>query len=150
MENNKLQNEEINKFFIMLIGQFSKTFGLSFVDTYLLFSEKEMFLMIQDDYEDLHGMSFEWLVDFCQGVLKQNGIEIKHKEEQIQHTLAKSIIITRVIEMIASNQHIRIDEARTLFFKSKTIKLLEVDETGLYVDSPLYVYSLFEEETKKD
>lgn len=67
----------------------------------------------------------------------------------MEHVLAKSIIISKVIEMIASNQHIRIDEARTLFFKSKTIKLLEDDETGLYGDSPLYVYSLFEEETKK-
>ena len=65
------------------------------------------------------------------------------------HTLAKSIIITRVIEMIASNQHIRLEEARDLFFKSNTIKLLEDDETGLYGDSPLYVYSLFEEEAKK-
>lgn len=67
----------------------------------------------------------------------------------MEHTLAKTIIITKVIELIATNQQISLSDARDIFYNSETITLLNDDETGLYGDSPLYVYSLFEKENNK-
>jgi len=68
------------------------------------------------------------------------------------HRLAKAIIASKVIDLIAKKYKQPIDGAMDLFYMSDTIKLLGDDETGLYSQSPLYVFSLFEQEmnSKKD
>lgn len=67
----------------------------------------------------------------------------------MEHALSKTIIITRVIEMIADKYKISIDEARDKLYNSELIDFIDDDETGLYGESPLYVFSLFEKEMKK-
>lgn len=66
----------------------------------------------------------------------------------MEHTLAKTIIITKVSELIAEKYHLPIDEARDELYKSRIIDLIDDDETGLYGESPLYIFSLFELEKK--
>lgn len=66
----------------------------------------------------------------------------------MEHTLAKTIIITKVSELIAEKYRLSIDQARDELYQSKIIDLIDDDETGLYGDSPLYVFSLFEREKK--
>ena len=70
----------------------------------------------------------------------------------MEHTLVKIVISSHVIEYIAEKYKLTIDESRDLFYNSETVKLLADDETGLYGESFLYVFSLFVEEmnTKKD
>ena len=68
----------------------------------------------------------------------------------MKHVLAKTIIITEVIELIADQYKIRIDRARDELYESPLIDLIEDDETGLYGESPLYVFSLFEEYYQND
>ena len=67
------------------------------------------------------------------------------------HTLVKAVIASHVIELIAEKYKLSIEGATDLFYMSDTIKLLSDDETGLYGESFLYVFSLFVEEmnTKK-
>lgn len=67
----------------------------------------------------------------------------------MKHQLAKMVLITKVIELIADKYHIHIDEARNRLYDSKLISLIEDDETGLYGESPLYVLSLYEKEVDK-
>ena len=62
----------------------------------------------------------------------------------MNHALSKTILISKVIELIAQNERIPLKEARDLFYCSDLVSLIEDDETGLYGQSPLYVYSLFE------
>ena len=62
------------------------------------------------------------------------------------HQSSKTILISKVIELITKKYNYSIHEARNIFYKSNVIKLIEDDETGLYGESPLYVFSLFEEE----
>lgn len=62
------------------------------------------------------------------------------------HTLVKILIINKVVDLISSQYQIQLDDARDAFYKSKTIDLLDDDSTGLYGDSPLYIFSLFEKE----
>jgi len=67
----------------------------------------------------------------------------------IEHSLVKAIIITRVIEMISSKYCLSLNASRKLFYNSNTIKLIEDNNTGLYSQSPLYNFSLFQEEYLK-
>lgn len=65
------------------------------------------------------------------------------------HQLAKSILITRVSELIANKYKIAISEARDELYNSSIIELIDDDETGLYGESPLYIFSIYEQEKNK-
>lgn len=67
----------------------------------------------------------------------------------MEHILAKTILITKVTELISSKYKITLNEARDMLYKSDVVDLITDDETGLYGESPLYVFSLFEENQKK-
>lgn len=62
----------------------------------------------------------------------------------MEHLLAKTILITKVTEIIASDYRLTLKTAREKLYSSKLIDLIEDDETGLYGESPLYVASLYE------
>ena len=66
------------------------------------------------------------------------------------HQIAKTILISKVIELIADKYKITISEARDRLYSSDLINLIDDDETGLYGESPLYVLSLFEKEDKEN
>ena len=61
----------------------------------------------------------------------------------MEHVIAKTIIITKVSELIAEYYRISIDEARDRLYQSEIIKLIDDDETGFYGDSPLFIFSLY-------
>ncbi len=67
----------------------------------------------------------------------------------MEHILAKTIIITKVSELIADKYKISIGEARDRLYASNIPALLDDDETGLYGESPLYVFSLYEKYKKE-
>ena len=60
------------------------------------------------------------------------------------HILAKTILISQVVELIAKKYRLTYDEARNRFYDSKVIRMLDDDETGLYGQSALYLLSLYE------
>ena len=60
------------------------------------------------------------------------------------NTLSKSILISQVTELIAKQYKIKIDDARDLFYQSKVLEMLNDDETGLYGEFALYLFSLFQ------
>ena len=64
----------------------------------------------------------------------------------MEHTLAKTLLISRTIELIAKEYNLTIAEARNNFYNSETIKKLDDDETGLYGESSLYIFSLYKKE----
>ena len=66
----------------------------------------------------------------------------------MRHALSKTIIFASVVEMIAEKDHISLHEARDRFYNSDLIKLFNDDSLGLYGESPLYIFSLFQEENE--
>lgn len=62
------------------------------------------------------------------------------------HELAKTLIFSDVIEMIAHEYRVSLDEARERFYTSEVIKFFSDDELGLYGDSPNYIFSLYKKE----
>ena len=51
-----------------------------------------------------------------------------------------------IIERIVKEQNIHYDEAMNLFYSSQTFAKLNDIETGLYLESSDYVYTLFQDE----
>ena len=51
-----------------------------------------------------------------------------------------------IIERIVKEQNIDYDEAMNLFYSSQTFAKLNDFETGLYLESSDYVYTLFQDE----
>ena len=66
----------------------------------------------------------------------------------MEHVLSKTLLIGDVIELIASNYRLTLSEAREKLYKSDIIDLIDDDETGLYGESALYVFSIFENKCK--
>ena len=54
--------------------------------------------------------------------------------------------IQDIIDMISTDQNIEYDEAMNKFYNSEVFEKLMDKETGLYRESPVYVYDLFKDE----
>lgn len=54
--------------------------------------------------------------------------------------------IQNIIDMISTDQNIEYDEAMNKFYNSEVFEKLLDKETGLYLESPEYVYDLFKDE----
>lgn len=64
----------------------------------------------------------------------------------MNHSLVRSVNIPSIVNLIA--EYYKIDELEALkkFYLSKTGDAYSDDETGLYGQSPLYVFSLYQKE----
>ena len=56
--------------------------------------------------------------------------------------------IQDIIEFIVNDKGVDYDEAMKLFYTSETFDKLNDIETGLYLESAAYVYSIFTDELK--
>lgn len=55
-------------------------------------------------------------------------------------------MIQDIVDMLTTDQNIEYDEAMNKFYNSETFEKLQYKETGLYLESPEYVYDLFKDE----
>ena len=57
----------------------------------------------------------------------------------------KSSVVAGVIEIIVEIEKLDIKEAFVKFYSSKIAEKLENKKTGLYLESPMYLYQLYKE-----
>jgi hypothetical protein len=62
--------------------------------------------------------------------------------------LIKATIIPEVIRLITEKYAASEEQALDMFYASATAASLGDDETGLYGRSPLYIFSIFNDETR--
>jgi hypothetical protein len=62
------------------------------------------------------------------------------------HALVKATIMPEIIRLIAEEYSTTEEKALDMFYTSATAASLADDETGLYGQSALYIFSLFNEE----
>lgn len=55
-------------------------------------------------------------------------------------------VVQDIIYMMTIEQHIEYDEAMNKFYNSEVFEKLQDKATGLYMESPAYVYDLFKDE----
>lgn len=60
--------------------------------------------------------------------------------------LLMEYLIQDIVNMISTDQKIEYDEAMNKFYNSEVFEKLTDKETGLYLESPDYVYDLFKDE----
>ena len=60
--------------------------------------------------------------------------------------IAKGLLITKVTELIAQKYKMSISHARDLLYDSELMDLIDDERTGLYDESPQYIFYLFEQE----
>lgn len=66
----------------------------------------------------------------------------------MSHATVRATILPEIIKLICGNYNVSEEQAMDMFYTSKTGESFADDDTGLYGQSPLYIYGLFEEETK--
>ena len=67
----------------------------------------------------------------------------------MDHTMMRVLLITSICEMAADKYKISVKEAREKLYRTGVAALIEDDENGLYGDSPVYLFSQFENRIMK-
>jgi len=100
--------------------------------------------MLKTDYEDLHGMGMEALMQFFDEYLvKSSSSFMEITTEKIEHNLVRATIIPEIVKIICHYYGIGEDEALKRFYESATGANLADEETGLYGQSALHIAGLF-------
>lgn len=64
------------------------------------------------------------------------------------HATIRATLLPEILRLIMERHHWSEEEAMDQFYRSSTGASFADDETGLYGQSALYIYGLFEEEMK--
>ena len=64
----------------------------------------------------------------------------------MNHSTARATILPEIIQKIMAHDHLSEDEALRAFYSSATGASFSDDETGLYGQSPNYVFGLYVQE----
>ena len=65
--------------------------------------------------------------------------------EKIRNYLVANII-DEIVRLLIEEKGLTIEEALERVYKSETVRLLQISEGELYVQSPRYIYELMEQE----
>jgi len=67
----------------------------------------------------------------------------------MEHGTIRATILPEIIELIMAEYKLNEREALDSFYRSSTGESFSDDETGLYGQSPLFIFGLYEEEVKE-
>lgn len=99
---------------------------------------------LDDEYEDLHGMGMEALMQMFDEYLGKAASE--SGMPKCEHHQIRSLIIPEVAKLIAERFGIPESEALDRFYKSATAQNLADEENGLYGQSALFIFGQYLEE----
>ena len=111
-------------------------------EVYAEFEKSGLLKELDDDYEDLHGMGMEALMQMFDEYLKANEV----KSPKCEHHQVRALIIPEVARLIAKRFGISEGEALSRFYKSATAQNLADEENGLYGQSALFIFGQYLEE----
>ena len=66
------------------------------------------------------------------------------------HHLIRATILSQIINNITKKYNVDENKALHMFYTSHTGSLFSDDDSGLYGQSPLYIFSIFEQEMKHE
>ena len=113
-------------------------------EVYALFARSGLLDMLKTDYDDLHGMGMEALMQFFDEYLaKELASPETMNAETIEHCQVRSINIPEIVKILCHYYNISEDEALKRFYESATGANYADDETGLYGQSALHIAGLF-------
>ena len=113
-------------------------------EVYQLFKREGLLDLLRSDYEDLHGMGLEYMMQFCGQYL--NGQSNFATGLLAGHATVRAAMLPDIIQLLMEHYHWTEEEALDRFYQSATGANYADDDTGLYGQSALYVSGLFTEE----
>ncbi|MBO4667091.1 MAG: DUF3791 domain-containing protein [Bacilli bacterium] len=143
---NTVLDKEKNIFIVLSVQQYASAINKSSFDTYQMLSANRILNDLLDDYEDLHGMSSEWINDYINKLLDEKPLG----EQKLfgKNTGIKAKIIVEVVEMIARKYSLPLDIAREVLYSSSVIDKID-EEIESYKDSPQHFFDIFKEKHQK-
>lgn len=122
-------------------------------EVYAAFEKSGLLQELDRDYEDLHGMGMEALMQlFDQWFSKRArhwricGSSAATRCGMGEHHLIRATLIPEIARLIAGRFGISEDEALDRFYKSATAQNLADEENGLYGQSALFIFGQYLEE----
>ena len=113
-------------------------------EVYALFAKSGLLDMLKTDYDDLHGMGMEALMQFFDEYFaKELSSPETMNAETIEHCQVRSINVPEIVKILCRYYSICEDEALKRFYESATGANYADDETGLYGQSALHIAGLF-------
>lgn len=143
---NTVLDKEKNIFIVLSVQQYASAINKSSFDTYQMLSANRILNDLLDDYEDLHGMSSEWINDYINQLL--DGKPLGEQKLFGKNTGIKAKIIVEVVEMIARKYSLPLDIAREVLYSSSVIDKID-EEIESYKDSPQHFFDIFKEKHQK-
>ena len=112
-------------------------------EVYELFRASGLLDLLETDYEDLHGMGMEALMQIFDEYLAKELKEIQLSDFSIiEHNLVRATVTPEIIRLISKYYKISENEALQRFYQSKTAENYADEETGLYGQSALHIAGL--------
>ena len=113
-------------------------------EVYAMFAESGLLELLKTDYDDLHGMGMEALMQFFDEYLaKELALQKTADRTVVEHSKVRSVNIPQIVKILCHYYNISEDEALKRFYKSATGANLADEETGLYGQSALHIAGLF-------
>ena len=69
---NLVKDKKINRFIVMCVEQYAASMNKDSGDIYPILLDSGVISDLEEDYEDLHGMSMTYLLDYISGILRRN------------------------------------------------------------------------------
>ena len=111
---------------------------------YAMFKESGLLELLKTDYEDLHGVGMEALMQFFDEYLAKSSCSFASATtEKVEHNQVRATNIPEVVKILCHYYNISEDEALKRFYESATGANFADDETGLYGQSALHIAGLF-------
>ena len=123
---------------------YSKHIQKSSPEVYAMFAESGLLELLKTDYDDLHGMGMEALMQFFDEYLaKELALQKTVDRTVVEHSEVRSVNIPQIVKILCRYYNISEDEALKRFYESATGANLADEETGLYGQSALHIAGLF-------
>lgn len=114
-------------------------------EVYDEFKKSGLLKELEDDYEDLHGMGMEALMQMFDEYLGRE----REKGKKCEHHLIRATIIPEVVRLIAGRFGVSESVALDRFYRSATAQNLADEENGLYGQSALFIFGQYLEECRQ-
>ncbi len=131
-------------FKVYCIENYSNHERIPSTEVFRLFESSGILEQLDTDYEDLHEMGKEWLMNYFDEWMYNQELESKNMFSS--HHLVKIAILPMVIELLAKEHEISEDQALKVLYTSHIGSALDDDSLGLYGQGPIYLQSLIDEE----
>lgn len=115
--------------------------GKDGTDVYALFRTSGLLDLFETDYDNLHSMSMEYLMQYFDEYLKDFIVSLPAQNSF--HFTYNATIIPEIVKLISDKYNLSKQDAIDAFYKSDTARALNDPESGLYGQSALFIFSPF-------